>query len=45
MVSTSMTLNVLNPPPQKKKYIWGFSVLKLFLAIFGCDAHFKSELH
>jgi len=25
--------------------IWGFNVLKLFFAIFGCDAHFKSELH
>jgi len=26
--------------------IWGFSVLKLFyFAIFGCGAHFKSELH
>jgi len=30
----------------KTPKIWGFSVLKLFfLAIFGCDAYFKSELH
>jgi len=34
-----MTLNDFEPPPKKK--IKGFSN---FLAISGCDAHFKGEV-
>jgi len=36
MVSTSMTLNDLEPPKWK--------VLVFFFAIFGCGAHFENEL-
>jgi len=35
VLSTSMTLNDVEPPNKGFNY---------FLAIFGCGAHFKSEL-